>query len=206
MNNYLKFYTGMTLLISLNACVMDQSDKQIVKHMEKMAAPYDTGTIFKAGFNDRPLFEERRVRNVGDALIMTIAAAPALVKKPKVEDEDAGESGKRKSRRERDEELSHIAKEVLVGDIAMIVMEVLDNGHLLVAGSKQVIVNEEDKNVRITGVVDPNNISGGNTVQSTLVFDVRIQVDDVRVYADRTGTSFSEGQYTFGSNFKSLRY
>ncbi len=182
----------------------------MAKPMEKMVAPYDNGTIFKAGFNERPLFEERRARNVGDVLIMTIAAAPELIKKPVAKgadaEKDAEKDDKRKKRRERDEELSHIAKDALVGNIAMIVMEVLDNGHLLVAGSRQVIVYEEDKNVRITGVVNPHNISGGNTVQSTLVSDVRILVDDVRVYADRTATRFSEGQNTFGSNFQSLNH
>ena len=214
MNSYHKFYISMALAVSLTACVADQRGKQMVRPMEKMVAPYDNGAIFKAGFNERPLFEERRARNVGDALVMTIAAAPELSKKPVAKDadgkkdaeKDAEKTDKRKTRRERDEELSHIAKDALVGNTPMVVMEVLDSGHLLVSGSKQVIVYGEDKNVRITGVVNPHNIGGDNTVQSTLVSDVRILVDDVRIYSDRTATRFSDGQNIFGNNFQSLSH
>lgn len=190
-------------LIMLSGCMADGRDKRLVNGMEKMVAPYDNGAIFKAGFNERPLFEERRPRNVGEAVIMTVAAVPQL-KKPEKKEGISEAEERRERRKERDEELSNIAADVLVGNISMIVMEVMDNGFLLVAGGKQAIVDDEDKFVRITGVVDPRNLTGGNMIESTQVEDVRIQVDEVRIHSDRTATNFSEGQSIFGNNFRSM--
>lgn len=201
MFNLIKAVLVVVALMLFSGCVADR-DRRMVKPPEKMAAPFDNGSIFKPGFNERPLFEERRTRNVGDGLIMTVAAQPAK----KIEKKEGGseEDERRARRKERDEELSNIAADALVGNISMIVMEIMDNGYLYVAGGKQATVDDEDKYVRVSGVVDPRNITGGNTVSSALVTDVRIQVDDVRIYSDGTASSFSEGQSTFGNNFQSM--
>ncbi|HQS57082.1 MAG: hypothetical protein B7Y56_01065 [Gallionellales bacterium 35-53-114] len=202
MYNFLKLGMLILALVFFSGCVADRGDRRLVKPLEKMLPPYDNGTIYQAGFNERPLYEEKRARNVGDGLTMTIAAIPPAKKPEKKEGEE--EDSRRDRRKERDEELSNIASDALVGNLSMIVMEVLGNGHLFVAGGKQVTVDDEDKYVRITGVVDPNNLTGGNMVSSTLVSDVRIQVDDLRIFSDGTATSYSEGQSTFGNNFQSM--
>lgn len=202
MFNLLKAVLIIVALMLFSGCVADR-DRRMVKPLEKMASPFDNGSIFKPGFNDRPLYEERRARNVGDGLIMTVAAAPAAKKAEKTEGRTEEEE-RRARRKERDEELSNIAADALVGNISMIVMEIMDNGYLYVSGGKQATVDDEDKYVRVTGVVDPRDLSGGNTVSSTMVSDVRIQVDDVRIYSDGTASSFSEGQSTFGNNFQSM--
>jgi len=202
MYNSLKLCMIILALVFFSGCMADRNDRRLVKPMERMQQPYDNGAIYQAGFNERPLYEEKRARNVGDSLTMTVAAIPPPKKPEKKEGEE--EDSRRDRRKERDEELSNIASDALVGNITMVVMEVLDNGHLFVSGGKQVTVYEEDKYVRITGVVDPNNITGGNMVASTLVSDVQLQVDEVRIYSDRTATNFSEGQSTFGNNFQSM--
>ncbi len=202
MLNTFKICCCILVMILLSGCVSEQRERRLAKPQEKLMAPYDNGTIFKAGFNERPLFEERRPRNVGDGLIMTVAEIPPPKKAEKKSGE--GEETDRDRRRERDEELSNIAADALVGDMRMTVMEVLDNGYLLVAGGKQVKVDEDNLFIRVTGVVDPRNISGENMVSSILVSDVRIQVDDIRVHSDGTAINFSDGQGTFGNNFQSL--
>jgi len=205
MFNSFKTVVIIVSLTLLSGCVAEQRERRLAKPLEKMASPYDNGTIFKAGFNERPLFEERRPRNVGDSLVMVVAdVTPPAKKAESKEAKPEEEETSRDRRRARDEELSNIAGDALVGNISMTVMEVMDNGYLLVAGGKQVKVDDEDKYVRITGVVDPRNITGGNTVQATLVSDVRIQVDDVRIHSDGTASNFSEGQNTFGGNFQSM--
>ncbi len=214
MCNLLKLLAVLTIVALFSGCVADHSDRRLVQPLEKALAPYDNGTIFKAGFNERPLYEERRARNVGDGLIMNVAASEASVKKAASKEKNAdGEnsdgsdesSDRTRRRRDRDENLSHIASDALVGKIPMTVIEVMDNGHLFVSGGKQVIVDEEDKYVRITGEVDPIFITSGNIVQSTLMSDVRIQVDDLRIHSDGTATNLSEGQSTFGNLFQSMR-
>jgi len=197
--------TGLIVLaiLMLSGCVSEQRERRLAKPAEKLVAPYDNGTIFKAGFNERPLFEDRRPRNVGDNLIMTVAEVPPP-KKPEKKNADSEDSSNRDRRRERDEELVNIAADALVGEVRMTVFEVMDNGYLMISGGKQVKVDDEDLYIRVTGVVDPRNITGGNMVPSILVSDVRIQVDDVRIHSDGTAINFSEGQGTFGNNFQSL--
>ncbi len=61
------------------------------------------------------------------------------------------------------------------GSITVTVMEVLPNGHLLVAGDKQIGVNENVDVMRFSGTVDPRQIRPGNVVASTQVANARIE-------------------------------
>ena len=202
-------------LLLLSACVADHSDRK-VQPLEKSALPYESGAIFKSGFNERPLFEERRARNVGDALIMNVVdVAPAAKKsasKEKNGTEKSADSAEvdarkeKKSRRETDEpDLTNIASESLLGPVTMTVLEVFDNGNMLITGGRQVSVDDENKYLRVTGIVDPANIVGGNTVQSTQVSEVRVQIDNVRVRADGSTSNVNEGNSVFGNYFQSVR-
>jgi len=209
MSKLFKLLAVFGVLIMLSACVAENNAKRIVPPMEKMAAIYDNGAIYKPGFTEHPLYEERRARNVGDWLIMNVASVPKKKEPEKAKDSDpdiADRKAERDNREREDADLSNIDNDALAGNITMTVMEVLDSGHLLVAGGKQVKVDQEDKYVRISGIVDPNNITGGNIVQSTQVSEVKIQVDDVQVRPDRTASRFSEGQSVFNGLFQSMRF
>lgn len=46
------------------------------------------------------------------------------------------------------------------------VTEVLPNGNLAIKGRHKVIVNEEEQEITITGIVRPKDISGANTINS----------------------------------------
>ena len=61
------------------------------------------------------------------------------------------------------------------GTITATVVEVLPNGHLKVAGDKQIGVNQNVDVMRFTGTVDPHLIQPGNLVNSTQVANVRIE-------------------------------
>jgi flagellar L-ring protein FlgH len=61
------------------------------------------------------------------------------------------------------------------GTITASVIGVLPNGHLLVAGEKQVGVNQNVDTLRFTGQVDPRTIQAGNVVASSKVANVRVQ-------------------------------
>jgi flagellar L-ring protein precursor FlgH len=63
----------------------------------------------------------------------------------------------------------------VTGSITVTVIEVLPNGNLMVSGEKQVAVNQGTEFVRLSGVVNPINITGNNTVNSTLIADARIE-------------------------------
>lgn len=203
--NRIFWLCAMTLLLS--ACVADQRDLRLAKVMEKAQAPYDAGAIYKAGFNEHPLFEDRRARNVGDMLVMTVPESALPPKKkpdPKKAAEDADKSSKVRTTEEGDI-IGFLSDESLVGTIPMTVMKVLDNGHLLVYGTKHVMEEDEERFVRISGEVDPAFITGGNNILSTQVSDVQIKVDALRIYADGTATRLSEGKSVFGNFFHSIR-
>jgi flagellar L-ring protein precursor FlgH len=58
--------------------------------------------------------------------------------------------------------------------IAAVVTEVLPNGHLLINGSQEILVNYESRILRIGGVVHPRDISSDNTVSYEKIAEARI--------------------------------
>lgn len=58
--------------------------------------------------------------------------------------------------------------------LTALVVEVLPNGNLVVSGSREVLINNENQIIRLTGVVRPRDISADNQVLSTFVADARI--------------------------------
>ncbi len=61
------------------------------------------------------------------------------------------------------------------GTITATVTEVLPNGHLIVAGEKQIGVAKNVDVLRFSGQVDPASIQPGNSVLSSQIANVRIE-------------------------------
>ena len=61
------------------------------------------------------------------------------------------------------------------GSITATVVEVLPNGHLMVAGEKQIGVNQNVDVLRFSGTVDPRVVQPGSIVSSTQVANARIE-------------------------------
>jgi flagellar L-ring protein precursor FlgH len=61
------------------------------------------------------------------------------------------------------------------GTITAVVTGVLPNGHLLIAGEKQIGVNHNVDVLRFSGQVDPRMIQPGNVVPSAQIANVRIE-------------------------------
>lgn len=73
--------------------------------------------------------------------------------------------------------------------IAVIVIDVQPNGNLVVAGQRVVTVNDEQKSLRVSGIVRAIDVTQNNTVPSSLVADARIAI---------TGDGASTRQVTKG--------
>lgn len=183
----------------LSACVPSTNIKQplTARPAPKAAqASESNGSIFQAGVNERPMFEDRRARNVGDVLIINIVETTTASGKsgssadnsgsislstPTVTAGSAGTavefpmgmSGNTavKSASKSDSSGSNSFS----GAITVTVTEVLPNGNLRVAGEKQVAIKHSEEYVRFSGVVNPSNISSSNTVQSTQVAEVHVE-------------------------------
>jgi flagellar L-ring protein precursor FlgH len=151
------------------------------------------GAIFQAG-NYRPLFEDHRARLIGDTLTVQIVEKVAATAKSTSSIDKSGTvsagitalpgvkpaafaratadatstntfAGKGATENSND----------FSGTITVVVRSVLPNGHLLVAGEKQIGVNENVDVLRFSGQVDPRAIQPGNSVQSAQIANVRVE-------------------------------
>jgi flagellar L-ring protein precursor FlgH len=72
------------------------------------------------------------------------------------------------------------------GKIAVMVIEVLPNGNLVVRGEKWITVSDGDEVVRFAGIIRPQDIQPDNTIDSTKVADVRLIYQDTGYAGDVT--------------------
>jgi flagellar L-ring protein precursor FlgH len=160
--------------------------------LKDFASP-GNGAIFNTA-SSRPLFEDRRARFVGDTLTINI-----------VEKTQASKKSDTKAERSQSYDLSvpivanlplkgvqgmtlgveggnkfggtgsNTSSNDFISTITVTVIDVYPNGNLLVSGEKQLGLKDGEEFIRFSGVVNPNTITGANTVQSTQVADARME-------------------------------
>jgi flagellar L-ring protein FlgH len=159
-----------------------------------VAAPVrNNGAIFQAD-RYRPLFEDHRARLVGDTITVQITEKVSATQKStstvdKAGTVDAGitalplinpnsfgraSAGATNSNTFSGKGTTENSND-FSGTITATVVRVLANGHLVVAGEKQIGVNANVDVLRFSGQVDPRAIAPGNTVPSTAIANVRIE-------------------------------
>ena len=197
--------TGLSLLAlsALNACALLEQVQRVppvevidakgVEPAAVMDPVRNNGAIFQ-GDRYRPLFEDHRARLVGDTIIvqiiekvsatqtststvdregtleagitaMPLASANSFNRASASASQKNNFSGKGTTENSND----------FSGVITATVVRVLPNGHLIVAGEKQIGVNANVDVLRFSGQVDPRAIAPGNTVPSTSIANVRIE-------------------------------
>jgi flagellar L-ring protein precursor FlgH len=159
-----------------------------------VAAPKPaTGSLFQTvGY--RPSFEDRRARQVGDTVtIMILENVTASQKSTSTVNRntsvdsaitalpqqtlaglgkfDVGASTNNNFSGKGGTESAN----TFSGSITATVIEVMPNGHLVVAGEKQIGVNQNVDVLRFSGTVDPRLVQPGSIVSSTQVANVRIE-------------------------------
>jgi len=186
------------MLVTLTACVPSTSIKQPLTARplpQSTSTQVNNGSIYQVGVNERPLFEDRRARNIGDVIIINIVETTSASGKSGHDDDNSGSialttplvtgsggsamntsfgaagTSAVKSASKSDSSGSN----TFSGAITVTVTEVLGNGNLRVAGEKQVAIKLSEEYVRFSGVVNPATISSSNTVQSTQVADVHVE-------------------------------
>jgi flagellar L-ring protein precursor FlgH len=140
------------------------------------------------------LFEDRRARNVGDTLTVTLDEKTTANKKSSASaskastlsskiiagdkvplvDNWAGLNLDTKSGNTYAGKGNSSATNDFSGTITVTVVEVYPNGNLMVAGEKRLAVSDEEEVIRFSGVVNPTDLNA-NTVSSTFVADARIE-------------------------------
>ena len=172
---------------------VDIAQPTSVRPLPVVAPVVNNGAIFQAG-QYRPLFEDYRARLVGDTLTVqivervsasqksnssvdkngkidaSITALPyikagALTRAQAAASSDNAFEGKGSTDTSND----------FSGVINVTVTEVLPNGHLMIAGEKQIGVNYNTDVLRFSGQVDPLMIRPGNVIASAQIANVRIE-------------------------------
>ena len=151
------------------------------------------GSIFQSQ-SYRPLFEDHRARLPGDTLVVQIlekvsasqSSASTIGKTsslsggisalPGISANSFGRAGVgANAANSFDGKGSTENTNDFSGTITVTVRQVLPNGHLLVAGEKQIGVNANVDVLKFSGQVDPRMIQPGNTVTSTQIANVRLE-------------------------------
>jgi flagellar L-ring protein precursor FlgH len=163
------------------------------------------GSIFQAS-QYRPLFEDYRARLVGDSITVQIVEKISATQKSTSSIDKTGKvtaavtalpmlsanSFNRASAAGSSDSSFAGAGTVansndFSGTITAVVTGVLPNGHLLIAGEKQIGVNQNVDVLRFSGQVDPRMIQSGNFVASAQIANVRIEQRGRGAQADAQG-------------------
>jgi flagellar L-ring protein FlgH len=189
---------ALVLLASLaSACSLLTPPTAVHQPMTARPAPAPTvasnnGSIYAAA--TRPLFEDRRARLIGDIITVNLVEKTQASKSANANTERSGSSdvgfstavgvpGKflaplsvgASNETTFSGKGAAAANNAFTGTITVTVIDVYPNGNLLVSGEKQVAINQGQEFIRFSGVVNPNNVTSSNTVQSVQVADARVE-------------------------------
>ena len=181
------------LLALLGGCAVTpstivQETRSARPALAEVAPPTD-GAIYNAR-SYRPMFEDRRARQIGDLLTINIVEKTSANKAGTSSGNKSGSAsfgvpgplaGKigasvaTSGATKYADGDTQTASNAFTGTIGVTVSEVLANGNLVVVGEKQVAMNKGVEFIRFSGMVNPDSIQAGNVVQSTLVADARVE-------------------------------
>lgn len=156
---------------------------------EQLQAVPNNGAIYQPSAF-RPVFEDRRARHVGDVLTLVITERTSANKAGTATGNKSGSVSAAmpaklqstfgnplavSSTNNYTDGDTQTASNAFTGTMGVTVVEVLSNGNLIVAGEKQVGMNKGTEYIRFSGMINPDSIATGNTVQSTAVADARVE-------------------------------
>lgn len=193
----LRAYGWLIVLLGLAGCGTTPSSivsqPTTARPQAQPAQAAGNGAIYQTNAY-RPLFEDRRARQVGDVLTILINENTQAGKKASSNGSKTGAidssikavtglplktfegaSVKADSSTAYDDKSAINSSNVFSGNITVTVTEVLPNGNLVVAGEKQIALDKGTEYIRLSGVVQPDTIRAGNTVSSATVADARIE-------------------------------
>jgi flagellar L-ring protein precursor FlgH len=197
-----RFCASLLATLALTAC-QQIPQKVVVDFAEPKVAPLPmatpaaarpaNGSLFQtAGY--RPGFEDRRARAIGDTVTVQIVENVTASQKststvnrtssidskatalPFNSVEGLGKLGIGASTNNAFSGKGGTeSANTFAGSITATVIEVQPNGHLVVAGEKQIGVNQNVDVLRFSGTIDPRLVQPGSVISSTQVANVRVE-------------------------------
>ncbi len=191
---------ALAAMVLLSGCASIYGTPPTAVHQPMSARPEmraqhapSTGSIYQNA-QLRPLFEDRRARMIGDTITINLVERTTAQKSANA---SAGRNSEMSGGITATSRLplgglnglsaeagvdstfsgkgSAAANNAFNGTITVTVIDVYPNGNLLVSGEKQIAINQGNEYIRFSGVINPNNVTASNTVQSTQVADARIE-------------------------------
>jgi flagellar L-ring protein precursor FlgH len=210
MNTMKNVFVGACLLLS--ACTFQKTEVKTPTFDEQMPPPavsYAKGSIWQA--SSAGLVDDHKARRKGDIVTILIAEQASASKQastgtsrkasttagiPKLMGLETSMTGIRNwmdlanlisasSESKFDGTGSTTRNENLSATITAKVVEVLPNGNLMIAGRRNVLVNNEDQLIVVEGTVRSRDISPDNIVSSAQVADARITYSGNGVVSDQ---------------------
>ena len=198
--NFMKHLALLAAALALAGCStlnprppVDVATPTYVQPQPIVAPVVNNGAIFQAS-QYRPLFEDHRARLVGDTITVQIVEKVSASQKSTSSIDKSGKlsagvtalpgissnsfgraSAAGSSSNSFEGKGSTENSNDFSGTITATVTGVLPNGHLLIAGEKQIGVNHNVDVLRFSGQVDPRAIQPGNSVPSAQIANVRIE-------------------------------
>ena len=194
------FSLAASVFALLSGCAAIQATPPSAVHQPMSVRPEAMATALPANgaiyqtVQARPLFEDRRARRIGDTITINLVERNTAQKSANANATRNGNmtagigpinrlplTGLNGLELEAEAESDFngkgaaAANNVFNGTITVTVIDVYPNGNLLVSGEKMVAINQGNEFIRFSGVINPNNVTTANTVQSTQVADARIE-------------------------------
>ncbi|MFA7240710.1 MAG: flagellar basal body L-ring protein FlgH [Sulfuricellaceae bacterium] len=197
-----KLRMSALMLLVLSGCAVAPStsiQQPMTARPQPVSAPLvGNGSIYQAGYGKLFLFEDRRARSIGDTLTIAINEKDSSSTSTSSTDAHSGKStlalspgllgitkgslnglqGTNTSDTSYKDSAANANTNTISGALTVTVIDILSNGNLVVSGEKQVAIGEKTNFVRLSGVVNPNNINASNTVNSSNLADARIEFKD----------------------------
>ena len=205
-----KKYSGLMVAVFgmlLSACASNPPELADFKPLVRPVAPpqesYDNGSLFQG--RGISLFEDPKPYRVGDILTIMLeestSASKTAATSTKKDDEvnidiptifgttpthngnqlwDLSMAPTREFEGEGDSSQSNS----LSGEITVTVVDVLQNGNLVVQGEKWFTLNQGKEYIRVAGVVRPQDIQSDNTITSSKLADAQIAYSGEGFVAD----------------------
>ena len=182
----------MFLVLLLDGCssvtpstILTQPTTSSALEVDKTSAK--NGAIFKKS-TYKSLFENYRARVVGDVITVIVNERVSADKKNAASDNKQGSidiqaagagisnwQASEKGAVQNTGKATGSSSYNFTGAVAVNVIEVLENGNLVVSGEKQIGMDKGTEFIRVSGIVVPTLIDASNTISSNRLADARVE-------------------------------
>lgn len=190
------FFTGCGPEKQVRPSVANLREYQQQAHARQMQTTQSPGSLFNQAQETRDLFSDFRARYVDDIVVIQVlentnalSSADASTKNSSDMNNSITALG---GLEKHVGELANLAggtgskdfsgqgttnrKTVLSTTITARVVDVMPNGNLVIEGTKQVNINNENQVVTLTGVIRPRDISSDNIIPSTAIANLQVHL------------------------------